>query len=149
MLHRVFLSAAHMMSVCQALKDEMTQLGVPSERVSVMRNGVDLALFSPSTNEEQIALKQSHKLTTQYLAISVGWLIERKGHHLIIEALQMLPDVTLAIAGSGPDLEKRLCFLMHDMFGKSYPQSTSTVNLGYIEQLKIITTKYIEKIYNN
>lgn len=106
MLHRVFQRAAHMMSVCQALKDEMTQLGVPSERVSVMRNGVDLALFSPSTNEEQIALKQSHKLDTQHLAISVGWLIERKGHHLIIEALQMLPDVTLAIAGSGPDLEK-------------------------------------------
>ncbi|MBR9895045.1 MAG: glycosyltransferase family 4 protein [Gammaproteobacteria bacterium] len=106
MLHRVFQRAAHMMSVCQALKDEMKQLGVPDERVSVMRNGVDLALFTPSGNEEQIALKKERKLETKYLVMSVGWLIERKGHHLIIDALPMLPDVTLAIAGSGPDLEK-------------------------------------------
>lgn len=106
MLNSVFQNAAHMMSVCQALKDEMKQLGVPDERVSVMRNGVDLALFTPSSNEEQIALKNTRKLETQHLVMSVGWLIERKGHHLIIEALPMLPDVTLAIAGSGPDLEK-------------------------------------------
>lgn len=106
MLNSVFQNAAHMMSVCQALKDEMKQLGVPDERVSVMRNGVDLALFTPSGNEEQIALKKERKLETKYLVMSVGWLIERKGHHLIIDALPMLPDVTLAIAGSGPDLEK-------------------------------------------
>ena len=106
MLNSVFQNAAHMMSVCQALKDEMKQLGVPDERVSVMRNGVDLALFTPSSNEEQIALKNTRNLETQHLVMSVGWLIERKGHHLIIEALPMLPDVTLAIAGSGPDLEK-------------------------------------------
>ena len=33
----------------------------------------------------------------------MGYLIERKGHHLIIEALQSLPDVHLYIAGDGPD----------------------------------------------
>jgi glycosyltransferase involved in cell wall biosynthesis len=40
------------------------------------------------------------------LIVSVGWLIERKGHHLIIEALVNLPEVTLAIIGSGPDEAK-------------------------------------------
>lgn len=105
MLQSVFTNAAHMMSVCQALKDEMVGLGVDEKRVSVMRNGVDLSLFNPSDNDEQYALKQALGLSTPHLIVSVGWLIERKGHHLIIEALQELPTVTLAIAGSGPDLE--------------------------------------------
>ena len=35
--------------------------------------------------------------------LSVGHLIERKGHHIAIEALVALPGVTLLIAGSGPE----------------------------------------------
>lgn len=105
MLQSVFDNAAHMMSVCQALKDEMVEIGVDRERVSVMRNGVDLSLFSPSDDDEQYAMKQALGLSTPHLIVSVGWLIERKGHHLIIEALKELPTVTLVIAGSGPDLE--------------------------------------------
>jgi len=33
----------------------------------------------------------------------VGLLIERKGHHLIIDALRQLPEATLLIVGGGPD----------------------------------------------
>lgn len=106
MLQPVFNNAAHMMSVCQALKDEMLDIGVDGKRVSVMRNGVDLSLFRSSDDDEQYRLKQELNLSTPHLIISVGWLIERKGHHLIIEALQALPSVTLVIAGSGPDLEE-------------------------------------------
>lgn len=106
MLQPVFESSSHMMSVCQALKDEMIALGVDDRRVTVVRNGVDLSLFNASDDDAQQTLKSSLGLNTPYLMISVGWLIERKGHHLIIESLKKLVDVTLAIAGDGPDLKK-------------------------------------------
>ncbi len=39
------------------------------------------------------------------ILLSVGHLVERKGHHLAIEALTALPKSSiLVIAGSGPDL---------------------------------------------
>ena len=105
MLQTVFKKAAHMMTVCQALKDEMSKLGVPDDRVTVLRNGVDLNLFTASDNSKQALLK-SQKHIDEKLILSVGWLIERKGHHLIIEALQQLSDVKLVIAGDGPDYTK-------------------------------------------
>lgn len=103
MLQPVFDNAAHMMSVCQALKDEMINLGVADSRVTVLRNGVDLNLFKPSSDSEQIALKADKGINGPLL-LSVGWLIERKGHYLIIDALSSIPDAQLYIAGDGPDL---------------------------------------------
>lgn len=102
MIKEVFGKASHLMAVCQALSDEMIGIGAPKEKVTTLRNGVDLTLFSPSDNAQQ--LKQRKELGfDNKLIVSVGWLIERKGHHLIIEALKNLPSVTLAIIGSGPD----------------------------------------------
>ena len=37
------------------------------------------------------------------MLLSVGHLIERKGHHLVIEALTQLPDAKLVIVGGGPE----------------------------------------------
>src|SRR5207253_8249444 len=39
--------AAGMITVCQALKDSLVDLGVAADRVTVLRNGVDLDLFKP------------------------------------------------------------------------------------------------------
>jgi len=102
LIQGVFEKADHLMAVCKALADEMLVVGAPSEKVTALRNGVDLTLFKSSTEQEQMALKASFDIDTE-LVMSVGWLIERKGHYLVIEALQQCPDVTLAIAGNGPD----------------------------------------------
>lgn len=91
--------AKGMITVCQALKDEMVTLGVPADRVTVLRNGVDLDMFRPGDRE---ALRARYGLTQPTL-ISVGHLIERKGHNLAIEALPGLPDFRLLIAGDGPE----------------------------------------------
>lgn len=88
-----------MITVCQALKDEMVTLGVDAERVTVLRNGVDLDLFRPG---DRTALRKRYGLTQPTL-ISVGHLIERKGHDLVIEALPHLPDFRLLIVGDGPE----------------------------------------------
>ncbi|PCI70325.1 MAG: glycosyl transferase family 1 [Piscirickettsiaceae bacterium] len=83
-------------TVSQALKKEMQKLGVPEEKITVLRNGVDLETFKILPDVR----KQRGGDTKQL--ISVGNLIELKGHHLVIEALQELPNVELNIIGEGP-----------------------------------------------
>ncbi|MHB1205860.1 MAG: glycosyltransferase, partial [Rhodospirillaceae bacterium] len=95
--------AAHMITVCQALKDSLIGLGVDEGRVTVLRNGVELDLFKPLDGAGRDAARAC--LGMQGIAlVSVGQLIERKGHHLIVEALPDLPGVHLYIAGDGPEL---------------------------------------------
>jgi glycosyltransferase involved in cell wall biosynthesis len=94
-------AAAHMMTVAGALKAYLTDMGVPGERVSVLRNGVDLAFFHPA--EDRAALRQRLGFDQGTTLLSVGHLIERKGHHLVIEALRELPELSLVIAGDGPE----------------------------------------------
>ncbi len=92
--------AAGLVAVCQALKDRLVELGIPTDRVRVLRNGVDLARFRPVDRAEaRAALGLPPE---PHLLVSVGQLIERKGHDLVIGALAELPGVHLAIAGNGP-----------------------------------------------
>ena len=99
MIQRAAADADGMITVCQALKDSLVELGVSPERVTVLRNGVDLELFHPVDRE---ASRRRLNLTRRTLG-SVGHLIERKGHHHVIGALPRLPDTDLLIAGAGPE----------------------------------------------
>jgi glycosyltransferase involved in cell wall biosynthesis len=93
-----------LITVAAALKDGLVELGVPADRVTVLRNGVDLARFQPPA--DRTALRAALGVTRPTL-ISVGHLIERKGHDLVIAALLQLdrpefqPD--LLIVGDGPE----------------------------------------------
>lgn len=95
--------AAGMVTVCQALKDALIALGVAPERVVVLRNGVDLKLFRPPESPPAREALRARWNFHQFSLVSVGQLIERKGHGLIIDALTRLPGTTLAIAGGGPE----------------------------------------------
>ncbi len=91
-----------LITVCQALKDSLVELGVSDERVTVLRNGVDLDVFKPGDRD---AIRTEMNLSGQ-VVLSVGHLVERKGHHLAIEALRDLPDSTLLIVGEGHERKK-------------------------------------------
>ena len=101
LIQRVGERAAHMMTVAGALKDYLRDMGVADDRVTVLRNGVDLAFFHPPA--ERAALRASLGLDEGPTLLSVGHLIERKGHHLAIEAMRELGDMRLVIAGDGPE----------------------------------------------
>lgn len=100
MIQHAAARAAGLITVCQALKDVLVELGVPAERVTVLRNGVDLNLFTPADDRERLRASLGMSGTT---LLSVGHLIERKGHDLVIQALTELPQVRLYIAGDGPE----------------------------------------------
>ncbi len=91
--------AQGLITVCQALKDELIALDIPDDKIRVLRNGVDLEMFQPADRD---SARETLGLTGRTL-LSVGLLIERKGHDLIVSALRHLPDTTLLIAGDGPE----------------------------------------------
>ena len=99
MIQQAAAQADGLITVCQALKDRLVELGTPAERIKVLRNGVDLVLFSPGDRE---AARRELGLKRRTLG-SVGWLIKRKGHHHAIGALPSLPDTDLIIVGEGPE----------------------------------------------
>ena len=100
LIRGVIRDAAALIAVSDALKQALVALGTPADKVTVLRNGVDTTLFRPPANRE--AARQALGLHGPTL-ISVGLLIERKRHHLTIDAMRQLPGFELLIIGDGPE----------------------------------------------
>ena len=99
MIKRAAHRADGLVTVCQALKDVLVDLGIPETRVRVLRNGVDLDLFRPL---ERSVIRRDLGLSRPTL-LCVGHLIERKGVDVAIGALAQIPDADLLIVGEGPE----------------------------------------------
>lgn len=100
-------SADSVVTVSRALAQRLIKLGVPEAGVCVLRNGVDLKRFQAG---ESNALHRDFGVQGHVL-LSVGHLVEGKGHHLVIDALERLPGYSLVIAGAGSEdaaLRKRI-----------------------------------------
>jgi teichuronic acid biosynthesis glycosyltransferase TuaC len=89
--------AAGVTTVCQALKDRLVEVGAPEEKIRVVLHGVDLEMFRPVDRE---AVRRRLGLSGRVLLV-VGHLINRKGQHLVVQALPHLPGTTLILAGDG------------------------------------------------
>jgi len=89
--------AKQIITVCEALKTKMVALGVDGNKIRPLRNGVDLLNFCP---KDRADIRSGMGLSKPTL-LSVGHLIEIKGHHFVIEAMSQLPGFELLIAGDG------------------------------------------------
>jgi glycosyltransferase involved in cell wall biosynthesis len=95
--------AARIVAVSRALADEVVELGVARDRVAVVMNGVDPALFHP---RDRAAARRELGLPAGQLALYVGNLKPEKGVLDLARAwahtVRDIPDATLAIVGGGP-----------------------------------------------
>jgi glycosyltransferase involved in cell wall biosynthesis len=82
--------AAGITAVCRALADRLVEIGAAPDKVQVILHGVDLDLFHPP--EDRAALRRCLGFDRPTL-LSVGHLIERKGHGVAIDALAALTGV--------------------------------------------------------
>ena len=94
--------AAAIVAVSQALKDQVTALGVDPGKITVLRNGVDLDRFEP---RDRTVIRAKLGLTGP-VWLTVGHLVALKGVHIVIAALARVPDTTLLIVGEGPEQRK-------------------------------------------
>jgi teichuronic acid biosynthesis glycosyltransferase TuaC len=101
-------TANELVTVSDALGRRLVELGAQREKISVLRNGVDLKKFRPLDRD---SVRKELHLTRKTL-LSVGNLVELKGHHLAIESLAELRETELVIIGSGP-LEDHLRRVAH------------------------------------
>ncbi len=91
--------AAGLLAVSASLRRDMAALGMDAGKVAVHYTGVDLDRFRLA---DRAAAKAALGVVGD-LVVSLGSLIPRKGHALVIEAMLALPDATLLIAGAGPE----------------------------------------------
>ena len=90
--------ATGMLAVSAAMKTDMVAMGMPADRISVHYTGVDQDRFHPV---DRGAAKAALGVRGP-MVVSVGALVPRKGHDIVIDAVAALPGVTLFIAGEGP-----------------------------------------------
>lgn len=90
--------------VSKALVDQMARLGFPTEKLMVFRNGVDIDRFVPENklvSRNRLGLKGA---PDRKILLSVGNLVELKGHNIAIQALAELDtSFQLLIVGTGPE----------------------------------------------
>ncbi|MBM3525043.1 MAG: glycosyltransferase family 4 protein, partial [Alphaproteobacteria bacterium] len=99
MIRDAALVADGLITVAAALRDPLVELGVPAERITVLRNGVDLDFFRPLDRQEA----RRRWNVSRPMVLSIGNLVELKGHHLVIGAIARMPGAELLIAGDGPE----------------------------------------------
>lgn len=87
-----------LLAVSAAMRTDMIALGMPGDRIRVHHTGVDLDRFAPV---DRRGAKAGLGISGP-LVISVGALIPRKGHDIVIDAISRVPGATLLIAGEGP-----------------------------------------------
>lgn len=93
------LAADGLLAVAGSMRDDMAALGIDRAKIRVHRTGVDLDRFAP---RDRAAAKAALGIAGPLVA-SVGALIPRKGHDIVIDAVATLPGVRLTIAGEGPE----------------------------------------------
>ena len=106
--------AKHVIAVSQALGDVMVEMGIASDKITVIPNGVDLEKF-PFRPKKESRLRLG--LPEKKMILSVGNLTPNKGFDVLIGAMKILLekfqilDTYLVIVGEGsmrPSLEKMI-----------------------------------------
>ena len=92
-------------TVCQALKDSIKQLGVLNTNIEVISNGIDSTQFQ--IIDRIIARKKLNLSTQKKIILTIGNLVPVKGHVRIIDAFHRIkeyhPDSLVFIIGDGPE----------------------------------------------
>jgi glycosyltransferase involved in cell wall biosynthesis len=94
--------ARALLAVSDALRRRFAQVaGVGEDRVELVRNGVDLALFRPG--DARAARAQLGLPVHGQFVLGVGRLVPAKGFDLLVRALAHLPaGVAVVLVGEGP-----------------------------------------------
>lgn len=91
-------AAGGLLAVSGPLKADMVAMGMPADAIRVHHTGVALDRFRPV---DRAAAKAALGIRGA-LVLSVGYLIDRKGQMLVLDAVARLPGVSLLLAGDGP-----------------------------------------------
>lgn len=124
--------------ICEGLRNDLIQRGVPAEKITVIPNAVDVDQFSTGCNPD-LSLKMKLGLGSSRVLGFIGSFYAYEGLDLLIAALpnilKQVPDVKVLLVGGGPqdaalrqqvmalDLKERVIFtgrVPHDEVNRYY-----------------------------
>jgi phosphatidylinositol alpha-1,6-mannosyltransferase len=86
------------------------QVGVAPDRVEIVNPGCDIENFRPRSPNIGLRKKLLGERGASRVLLTVGNLVARKGHDMVIRALPLLrrrfPELTYLIVGEGPERER-------------------------------------------
>ncbi len=86
-------------------RDSLRALGVPDARVYLVPEGADLESFHPVPAD--LGVLDRYGLAGKKVLLTVGRLVRRKGHDMVIralaEAVKAVPEVVYLVVGTGPE----------------------------------------------
>ena len=99
-------------AVSTYVKERLAQKGYPEDRIAVIHNGVDTALFRPADTLEKASIKRSLNMPEEAFVVSfIGRMQEVKGFHIFLQAEETLlskyPAIYVLAAGPEPVDAKR------------------------------------------
>lgn len=105
-IQRFYPWADKILTVSEAVRVNIIELGVPQNKVQKVANPLDLELIDKQTSQSQPSTLPSNKINI----VSLGRLHHHKGFDLLIEAFQKLSpefdNLHLSIIGEGPERSK-------------------------------------------
>lgn len=107
-LSLILNSASRIVCNSNYTADLIKNLHIPTEKIIVINPGIDANQWlSPVENTQIQTLKEKYNLENKKVILTVGRLIERKGHDQVIAAmpkiLQHFPDTVYLIVGAGKE----------------------------------------------
>jgi PEP-CTERM/exosortase A-associated glycosyltransferase len=102
---RALQRAAHVFTICDGLRGDMLQRGIPPEKITVIPNAVDIDSFNMGGVADE-ALKTQLGLAGCTVVGFIGSFYAYEGLDLLVDALPQviacLPDVRVLLVGGGP-----------------------------------------------
>lgn len=99
---------AGVVAISQRVRSRLLELGLPESRIFDLPNGVDTRRFHPADADEKRRARARFGVPAESgpVVVVVGAVGDRKGQHLLVEALPHLPpDVHLLIVGPTRELD--------------------------------------------
>jgi PEP-CTERM/exosortase A-associated glycosyltransferase len=100
--------ANHVFTICEGLRNDIAQRGIPAEKVTVIPNAVDIDAFEPGGTPDD-ALKSRLGLQGATVVGFIGSFYAYEGLDLLLDALpgllQRRPEVRVLLVGGGPQDE--------------------------------------------
>lgn len=85
--------------LAQISKEELVRMGVPEKKMKVYTYWVDQKLFKP---RDKINCRKGLGLSGEFIVVTVGRLLRKKGIGVLIEAARKLPQIQFVFIGTGP-----------------------------------------------
>ena len=98
--------ADRVLAVSQFTANLVQKAGVAHDRIEIVHPGCDIDRFRPRHPKRELWQRLLGNRSGERVIVTVGNLVERKGHDMVIRAIsrlrQSIPEVTYLIVGDGP-----------------------------------------------